>query len=145
MPSEKYKLQILEVAAHEMGHAYIGHVLGLEILEIRVRPGIIEPDGWCALDTSKITTPEHLRSNLISLLAGCETSRAWSDERDRHHDEAHCDFDIQKVRRIIATDPWVEGVTEREIRHEARTLVRSHWTTINWYAEQLAARGTLSL
>ena len=101
--------------------------------------------GWVSIDTKTIKTVDHVRAFLIGMLAGCEAHSRWADENNKIHWEGGCQYDYSQVAWVLKNDPLAKGMTVRNLKPQARRVIRDNWTTITKHAEELARRGTHSI
>ncbi|MGH3097926.1 MAG: hypothetical protein ACRDMV_18240 [Streptosporangiales bacterium] len=141
----------LVAAAHELAHYLIFHEAGIRISEVRVSGRGDHASGYVAVDQSKFDGPQ-ARALLIGTLAGRQGDLRWCDEMGwTHHPEYTCATDMRLYRkdyreiRKARHDLQVKGITDGQLRVEARRQVRRHWSRIVRLTPKLARRGSLHL
>jgi hypothetical protein len=136
------------IGAHELGHALAWHSVGLEVHSITVRGRGGSVDGTVSIDTDKpYRDAAQVRGYVVGILAGTEAGIRWCEETGDMSLSDHargCKVDMALFRKH-RKNPCVANVSERELRNEARAVVRAHWNRLTALVPKLAARGSVRL
>ncbi|NIJ14307.1 hypothetical protein FHU38_004651 [Saccharomonospora amisosensis] len=132
-------LRQLQIAVHELGHAWVWKAHGLIIRGIEHTGS----DGTCHVRHYSDT--ESLRAYAIGLWAGFEAEDQWLRAnglgRARRSTSS---YDIRQFRRTNR-ELGPHSLSEAKARSLARRTVHRHWNAIEAAAPRLITKGRLSL
>ncbi|MCP2242728.1 hypothetical protein [Lentzea aerocolonigenes] len=134
----------LAVAVHELGHLIAWQRAGLHINEIRVFGTGERAEGYVDLGRQRIRDTDQARAYLVGLLTGREAEVRWCELSGMRHHDYTSEPDMRSFRRL-RRHKLARHLTDAELRHDARALVRAQWEQITRLAPRLARCGWLPL